>query len=106
MITTPDINPEKFKLAKMSSLALSFPALQNAPGASPWDQHKLDSWATTAISHGERCTAQFVLSVWGHTTIKNCPWKCGPFDFIEAFSVWDDTHRNAFQAWLRDPWWP
>ncbi|OLP16619.1 hypothetical protein BST81_20705 [Leptolyngbya sp. 'hensonii'] len=106
MITTPDISSEKIKLTKMSKLALSFPSLQNAPGVSPWDQHKLDAWATTAISHGERCTAQFVLAVWGHTTMKNCPWKCGPFDFIEAFSVWDDTHRNAFQAWLGDPWWP
>jgi hypothetical protein len=73
MITIPDISPEKIKLTRMSKLALSFPSLQNAPGASPWDQHKLDSWATTAISHGERCTAQFVLSVWGHTTMKNCP---------------------------------
>lgn len=106
MVTIPDISPEKRKLAKMSKLAQSFPSLVNAPGVSPWDQHKLDAWAAEPISHGERCTAQFILSVWGQTSIQDCPWKCGPFDFFEAFRVWDDAHRAAFTAWTREPWWP
>jgi hypothetical protein len=106
MITTPDVSPNEIKLAKMSKLALSFPSLQKAQGVSPWEQNKRDAWASTPVSHGERCTAQFVLSIWGNTTMKNCLWKCGPFDFMDAFTVWDDDHRKAFQAWIRDPWWP
>jgi hypothetical protein len=38
--------------------------------------------------------------------MKHCLWKRSPFNFIEAFSVGDGDHRDAFQAWVLDPWWP
>ncbi len=96
-----DISKEKLR-----RFLRSFPALEHAPGIEPFDAEKLDAWAAGPCSHGERCTAQFVLSVWGHTTAKNCPWACGPFDVMDALGVWDETHRAAFLAWARDPWWP
>lgn len=101
-----DFDPETLQARKMATFASNFPCLQGAPGVEPWDSLQLDEWAMKGVSHGERCTAQFVLAVWGHTTIKGCSWKCGPFDFIEAISVWDEANRNAFLEWAKDPWWP
>ena len=90
----------------MSSLARTFPALRHADGITPFDAKALDAWASGPRSHGEVCTAQFLLAVWGNTTLKECPWTCGPFDVMEALGVWDDAQRAAFLAWAQDPWWP
>jgi hypothetical protein len=91
---------------KMSDFALSFPCLRRADGVSPWDALRLDEWATDSRSHGERCTAQFVLAIWSGTPASECQWKVGPFDLLEALRVWDEDHHRAFLSWARAPWWP
>lgn len=53
-------------------------------------------------SHGEKITIQFLLSVWN----PNEDWSCGPFDLHEALKVWDGKRRQAFLAWVTDPFWP
>ena len=91
---------------RMRRFLRSFPALKHAPGVEPFDPLKLDAWAAGPCSHGERCTAQFVLNVWTHSSVTDEMWSCGPFDVLEALAVWDEPQRAAFLAWARDPWWP
>lgn len=89
--------------AKMSALAATFHCLRNASGVKLWDANTLDKWAAeTPLSHGERVTAQFVLSVWE----PNHAWRCGKFDMMEALRIWDADHHAAFVSWVREPWWP
>lgn len=92
--------------AKMTALALSFHSLEGAAGVSPWDANRLDEWGAGPRSHGERCAARFVLTVWGGTTLDDCPWKSGPFDIADALKIWDEDHHAAFVSWVRNPWWP
>ncbi|MDZ4852656.1 MAG: hypothetical protein SGI77_25485 [Pirellulaceae bacterium] len=83
-------------------LAQSFPSLWNAPGIRPWDALTLDAWASSGTaSHGELCTARFILAVWD----SDGEWRCGKFDVMNALRVWDDIHRQAFINWATDPWW-
>jgi hypothetical protein len=84
------------------SLARSFPALQNAPGARlTWNPGELDAWACSAIpSSGAIHAARFVLSVFNVFT----RWQCGPFEVAKAVGVWDSGNLGAFQAWAKDPW--
>ena len=71
------------------------------PGVDPWDAGVLaENFA--GASHGEKCTIKFLLNVWN----PGGGWDCGPFDLIEAYQAWDDTHRNAFCIWANNPWWP
>ncbi len=53
--------------------------------------------ATRAFSHGERCAADFILSVFNHYDYK--------FDVMEALSVWDAEYRKTFLQWASSPWW-
>jgi hypothetical protein len=50
----------------------------------------LDDWAASGVpSHGEVCTARFVLAVWDPSG----EWHSGHFDVMEALGVWDTAHR-------------
>jgi hypothetical protein len=91
-------NPE----TKIRLLAQTFPSLWKAPGISPWKACAVEDWAASGRpSHGELCTARFILAVWD----PNYEWQCGRFDLMDALRVWDLHHRDAFFAWARDPWW-
>jgi len=62
----------------------------------------LDVWAASGVpSHGELCTARFVLAVWDPSG----DWRSGRFDVMEALGVWDLAHRQVFLKWAADPWW-
>ena len=88
---------------RMAEFARTFASTKKASGVSLWSANTLDRWAAeTALSHGERVTAQFLLAVWDPSH----SWRCGRFDLMEALGVWDETHRAAFVAWATDPWWP
>jgi hypothetical protein len=88
--------------SRIKLLAQMFPCLRKAPGISPWNALAVDDWASSGNpSHGELCTARFVLAVWD----PNGEWRSGRFDLMEALPVWDLHHREAFLAWARDPWW-
>jgi hypothetical protein len=99
----------------MAELCALFPALEDVPGTNPWDQMKVLSWlAEVGASHGERCAAIFVLSVWNSGTDwsemakengldhENVP----RFDLFEAMGVWDNQNHSAFLAWAQNPFWP
>ena len=86
---------------RMEALAASFPSLRGAPGADPWNACALNLWACQGVSHGERCAARFVLTVWN----QHEAWECGHFEIMEALQVWDAGHTAAFVAWARAPWW-
>lgn len=83
-------------------LAWKFPCLRHAPGVEPWNADRLDDWAASGgPSHGEKCSARFVLAVWN----PNHEWQVGRFDLMEALRIWDEDSHKAFIAWARDPWW-
>lgn len=105
---------------RMSDLAESFPGLQGRAGVRPWDIEAfiLDM---PGMSHGERCAARFVLGVWNgcdwlelaeelaarsKLEIAECLVALQPFDFFEAWNVWDTRHCAAFLAWAREPFHP
>jgi hypothetical protein len=103
LIDSKPVTPEAAALSrKMATLVRGFPCLQRAAGVSPWDALELDRWATGPVSHGERLTASFLLSVWDPAT----EWQAGRFEVMEALRVWNLEHREAFLRWARDPWWP
>lgn len=83
---------------RMQIIAGRFPSIGYLPFVKQWDANALDKWALTT-SHGERCAAQFCLSVWNSSHA----WSCGVFDLMDAYSVWDDRHRRAFLAWAHNP---
>jgi hypothetical protein len=84
-------------------LARSFPSMRALyDGNRPWDAIKLDEWAAGSPSHGEIVTAQFLLAVWN----PDHEWKSGRFDLMEALSIWDSSHHEAFLEWAKAPWWP
>lgn len=83
-------------------LAQSFPCLWNAPGIRPWVPLEFDEWASSGSpSHGEVCTARFLLAVWD----PNNNWKSGRFDLMDSLRNWDPLHRQAFLEWASNPWW-
>ena len=67
----------------------------------PWEPAKLDAWAAGEANSGGRHAAQFILELWNQSG----DWKAGRFSVIEAFQVWDTSHREAFIAWAREPFW-
>lgn len=104
------------KTDRMLDLARSFPSLrpklraaESFNAAALWQDAQ--PW-----SHGEKCAAAFVLSVYNPTGEWTLPDGHEdrfpespaplPFDLHDAYGVWDDAHRNAFVAWARAPWWP
>lgn len=87
---------------RMRLFAQEFSCLWNAPGIRPWKPLVLDEWAASGVpSHGELCTARFVLSVWNPDE----EWKSGRFDLMEALRCWDAQHHQAFLSWASNPWW-
>lgn len=94
------IHPELPSAAdKIQQLALSFPSLRGLV-EHRWNPEGLDEWASRGgASHGERLAVQFVLTVWN----QHHQWKCGKFDVFDACQTWDEEHRNAFRAWVHQP---
>jgi len=105
---------------RMTALCRTFPTLTRADGVKPFDPDRLDNWSRRA-SHGGLYAVRFVLAVWngrGGTIRKpmrggddwrfpvDTPWRCGPFDAVDAMGTWDNAHRRAFAAWVVEPWWP
>jgi hypothetical protein len=93
----------------MTILALMFPTLRDADGIRPWDPEKLISWLNgPAPGSGARSAGRFVLGVWNSSTdwTEHGLAPPGRFDLFEALAVWDDTHREALQAWVSAPFWP
>jgi hypothetical protein len=87
---------------RIAQLARAFPCLRNAPGIEPWDANRLDDWAGSGgSSHGEKCSARFVLAVWN----PDHDWQSGKFDLMEALRVWDIHSHTSFLVWAADPWW-
>jgi hypothetical protein len=108
---------------KMTALAITFPTLDKAKGIEPFIPTELDAWACGPTCHGAEYAARFVLAVFYGRMGRihkprqrkdegvyrfpvETPWRCGPFDAVDAMSTWDTTHRAAFVAWCREPWWP
>jgi hypothetical protein len=91
---------------RMLRLAGSFPTLAEKLGTYPranWDAGAFAEWTRKAgLCSGARHAAAFVLSVWNPSV----RWSVGRFDAHRALAVWDRPHREAFAAWVRDPWWP
>src|SRR5579862_4008540 len=92
---------------RIAQLASTFASMRGRAGIMegipPWNAEAVDSWAaSSAPSHGQRVTAQFLLAVWDPAA----QWNCGQFDLMEALRVWDQPHRDAFLRWAADPWWP
>jgi hypothetical protein len=87
---------------KIAQLARTFPCLRNAPGIEPWNANWLDDWAASGgPSHGEKCSARFILAVWNPDRGRHS----SKFDLMEALRIWDIQSHNAFLAWASDPWW-
>lgn len=92
-------HPEGTTEAQIIELAMAFPTLERQKATSEWRPDDLDTWAVSGASHGEKLAVQFVLSVWNQWE----EWKCGRFDVIEAYGVWDDKHWAAFRSWAEKP---
>jgi hypothetical protein len=90
--------------SRISALAEQFPSLKTAPGVSPWDPDALNEWVATPAHPGDqaRRAARFVLNLWD----PSWGWSAGWFDVYQAFSDWDDAHRQAFLTWANDPFHP
>lgn len=90
---------------RMTALALSFPALEDVPGVSPWNATLFVN-SIGHLSSGGLHAARFVLSVWNcnHEWTDRDGWNPGPFSLVRALNCWDGDHRAAFQAWAADPW--
>ena len=87
----------------MTTLALTFPTLHQAPGVQPWKPAKLDQWACSPHPCcGARHAARFVLAVWND----HQNWRCGRFHLIEAMHTWDQAHVGALCRWLSAPRFP
>jgi len=91
---------------RMTAIARSFPSLRGAPGVDPWDVNRLGEWAATspAVTHGSRHAARFVLAAWNEDAPES--FGLGPFRMMRAWQTWDDAHRAAALAFLRDPYFP
>ncbi len=92
---------------RMEQLARSFPCLKDCPAIHPWNGIKLQSWAEEQanmfkLTHNLLSSVSFLLYLWNPAH----PWKCAPFNVLDAFFSWDDEHRQAFLNWAQDPWWP
>ena len=92
----------KESVFQIQQLAATFPCLVGAPEIVSWQPLKLDEWAASGKpSHGEIVSARFLLAVWNPDEA----WQSGRFDLMEALSVWDTNHHQAFLEWAREPWW-
>lgn len=75
--------------------------LNPAPGLRPWDA-ELASASVPEMSPGDAHAVRFLLSVWN----PNINWTAGRFAITDAVPVWGESHRDAFLAWVANPWRP
>lgn len=102
----------------MSTLAEAFHLLRGAPGVRPWEPDRLYCYAfSAAASEATRDAIRFVLDVYNGRTIETLDDErfaelpsdrdpLGNFRCVEALGRWDAGNREAFLAWVEDPWWP
>jgi hypothetical protein len=123
-------------MTKMLALLRSFPTLADLEGddggwgdvlPDGWDAVKFDAWAARSpgMTGASRLAAQFVLAVWSGRAVHaylptvligdrvqddgpkwDCPWTIGGFDVMHGLKLWDQEHRDAFLAFVQDPFWP
>lgn len=97
----------------MSMLARSFPSFEATSvegaariGIDPWDVDRLAAYAKSgAPGGGATRLCLFLLSVWGGKSDLSI-FGLRDFDLQDALQTWDAQHREAFLAWVREPWWP
>lgn len=101
---------------RFRDLINSFPVWRGVGGV-PQDlsMNLLRVLCTQGLSHGEACSARFLLGVWNPATdwteiareegFPN-PEAAQRFDLHEAMGVWDEHYRGAFIQWCLSPWWP
>lgn len=103
----------------MARLAQMFPTLRQAAGVAPWDPDALMRWASSsgAITSGSAHAVAFLLNVWNTRAdwpaVASSELGIDPqaaewfrFNCGEAIACWDSTHRAAFLAWCREPFFP
>ncbi len=101
--------------ARMFALVESFPTLRNHLNTGEWDYSQVAGWLKEPWpGRGGRASIAFVLAVWsgrdsGYYEFENpdgmmeeAQWR---FSAIDAMSIWDNSHRDAFRAWVANPWW-
>jgi hypothetical protein len=88
---------------KIQSLAKTFPCLSDVPYIDPWGPSALDHWAVNHATKEQNHAVRFLLAVF--VPGKPKAWRCGGFDVVDAFRVWDDCEKEAFLTWARNPWW-
>jgi hypothetical protein len=96
----------------MSALAELFPTLRGVPGTNPWNVDRFLAWMNSgAPTSGSWCAGLFLLGVWNRTTKwRDCGLKAKEgedrFDMFRAMGCWDQKHIDAFQEWVKYPFWP
>lgn len=85
---------------KWQKLVDSF-EMSHLHGLKPWDALLADR-GVAGRSDGEKEVLRFLLGVWDPGT----EWQAGPFNLFDALRTWDPPRVAAFQAWVREPWWP
>lgn len=93
---------EEQKRAKMSELALRFPAMRGkaqagANGIVPWNVLDLAA-ASRPWSPSEKLIVSFLATVWDADQE-----YVEPFNPVAALQRWDDDHFAAFKSWVDDP---
>lgn len=68
------------------------------------------------MSHSERCVISFLADVWNgnpckatkgtSTLARQRVMNVPKFDLHDALGCWDASHRAAFIAWAKEPWFP
>jgi hypothetical protein len=87
---------------RMTTLAERFPSLRRGPGVAPWKPYLLDNWACAASSEERRAASFLLWVVWNPTG----PWRVEPFNICDAWTEWDEDHRDAAMSWLQAPFHP
>lgn len=90
----------------METLAQLFPSMKGVHAVAPWDAMALVAWMKSgAATGGSRWVARFLLSVWDSGADWGAMGVPAPahFDLVQAWSVWDQAHRDALMLWLRFP---
>lgn len=89
MPTPPDATPENAPASSPETRALALArSFHSLAHLTEWDPEALDDWTSGKSSHGEKLAAQFVLNIYNQYH----EWRCGRFDLVEAYGVWDRDH--------------
>jgi hypothetical protein len=98
-------------IARLERLALSFPTLRKAPGVKPWNEEQFETWvheqakrAGDAWEKDQKAAARAAHA--GLFLLSLVDRLGGPgFELALAMASWNEAHRDAFRAWVADPFW-